>query len=97
MHTHILLKSEQGWSDQQIMEAFGAGEATIWRGRRRFLENGFEDALSRHSQPERPEKRILNGVHEAHLIALCCWPQPEGRARWSMTLTRFCRVSLDES
>ncbi|MBE3561071.1 MAG: IS630 family transposase [Ktedonobacteraceae bacterium] len=99
MHAHILLKSEQGWSDQQIMDAFGAGEATIWRVRRRFLEHGLEDALSRRPQPERPEKRILNGVHEAHLIALCCGPQPEGRARWSMRLLadRFVQIGEVET
>ncbi len=99
MHAHILLKSEQGWSDKQIMNAFGTGESTIWRVRRRFLEQGFEDALSRRPQPERPEKRILNGVHEAHLIALCCGPQPEGRARWSMRLLadRFVQIGEVET
>lgn len=98
-HAHILLKSDSSphgsaWSDKQIMEAYGVGEATIWRVRRRFLEHGLEDALDRRPQPERPQKRILNGVHEAHLIALCCGPQPEGRARWSMRLLadRFVQI-----
>lgn len=43
-----------GWSDTQIMQAFGVGETTLWRGRRRFLEQGLDDALHRRPQPERP-------------------------------------------
>lgn len=99
MHAHVLLKIESGpngpdWSDQQLHEAFGVGEATVWRIRRRFLEHGLQDALERRPQPERPEKRKINGVQEAHLIALCCGPQPEGRARWSMRLLadRFVQI-----
>lgn len=99
MHAHVLLKIDSGpkgpdWSDQQLHEAFGVGEATIWRIRRRFLEQGLSDALERRPQPERPEKRKINGVHEAHLIALCCGPQPEGRAKWSMRLLadRFVQI-----
>lgn len=71
-HAQILLKSEQGWSDKQIMQAFGVGETTLWRVRRRFLEQGLDDALHRRPQPERPEKRKLTGEAEAHLIALAC-------------------------
>jgi hypothetical protein len=103
-HAHILLKSASGpngpaWSDQQIMEAYGVGETTIWQVRRRFLEQGLDDALDRRPQPERPEKRILNGVHEAHQIALCCGAQPEGQARWSMRLLadRFVQINEVES
>jgi transposase len=99
MHAHVLLKIDSSsngpdWSDQQLHEAFGVGEATVWRIRRRFLANGLEDSLERRPQPERPEKRKINGVQEAHLIALCCGSQPEGRARWSMRLLadRFVQI-----
>ena len=104
MHAHVLRKIESSphgpdWSDQQLHEAFGVGEATVWRIRRRFLEHGLDDALDRRPQPERPEKRKLNGVHEAHLIALCGGPQPEGRAWWSMRLLadRFVQVGEAEN
>ncbi len=91
MHAHILLKADgsQGgpnWSDEQIQQAFGVGLSTIWRVRKRFLENGLEDALKRRPQPPRPEKRILNGRHEAYLIALSCGEKPEGREHWSVRL-----------
>jgi len=90
-HAEALLKideSEHGpnWSDRQVKEAFGMGEATIWRLRRRFLGQGLENALNRRLQPERPEKRKVDGEQEAHLIALTCSPVPEGYQRWTMRL-----------
>src|SRR5438067_332519 len=70
-HAHILLKSdEETWTDAQISQAFGVSEATIWRVRRRFLEHGLDDALTRRPQPERPQKRKITGEQEAHLVAL---------------------------
>jgi hypothetical protein len=91
MHAHILLKSDSGeqgpkWSDEEIEHAFGVGESTILRVRKRFVEQGLQDALNRRPQPPRPEKRILNGRHEAYLIALSCGQKPEGRERWSVRL-----------
>jgi transposase len=77
-HAQILLKSEQGWSDKQIMDAFGVGETTIWRVRRRFLEQGLDDALTRRPQPDRPQMRKLTGPEEARLIALACCTPPVG-------------------
>jgi transposase len=90
-HAHVLLKSDTGadgpgWPDEQIQEAFEVGRSTIQRIRRRFLEQGLSEALNRRPQPERPEKRKVYGEHEAHLIALCCSPAPDGYERWSMRL-----------
>jgi transposase len=98
-HAHILLKADSSeggpnWSDEQIHEAFGVGVSTIWRVRRRFLENGLEDALTRRPQPPRPEKRILNGRQEAYLIALSCGEKPQGRTRWSVRLLAHKMVEV---
>jgi hypothetical protein len=35
-------------------------------------------------QPPVPPK--IDGRVEAHLVAICCGPPPEGRARWTPTL-----------
>jgi len=91
MHAHILLKSDSGeqgpaWSYPEIEQAFGVGESTIVRVRKRFVEHGLADALDRRPQPQRPEKRILNGRHEAYLIAFSCSEKPEGYERWSVRL-----------
>ena len=95
-HAHILLKSDEGnWTDAQISQAFGVSEATIWRVRRRFLEQGVDDALKRRPQPERPEKRKITGEQEAHLVALVCSPPPAGYQRWSIRLLRKRVVELE--
>jgi Homeodomain-like domain len=54
------------------------GLSTVERVRKRFVEHGFEEALARRPQPQRPEKRILNGKHEAYLIALACGGSSKG-------------------
>ena len=90
-HAQVLLKIDSGeagpnWSDQQVKEAFDLSLATIWRIRQRFLEHGLTEALNRRPQPERPEKRKIDGEQEAHLIAVTCSQAPEGHKRWSMRL-----------
>lgn len=100
MHAQILLKadsSETGpaWSDEQIQQTFEVGLSTVERVRKRFAEKGFDDALNRRPQPERPEKRILNGKHEAYLIALSCSEKPAGFDRWSVRLLAHKMVELE--
>jgi transposase len=91
MHAQILLKadsSEAGpaWSDEQIQQTFGVGLSTVERVRKRFVEKGFDDALNRRPQPERPEKRKIAGMQEAQLLALACGPVPSGYQGWSVRL-----------
>lgn len=90
-HAHILLKADihapgGTWDDEQIQAAYEASPSTIFRVKKRFVQNGLEAAVERRPQPERPEKRKINGITEAHLIAQCCEPAPNGRARWSVRL-----------
>lgn len=90
-HAQVLLKIDSAvgganWSDQQVKEAFGVSSPTIWRIRQRFLAQGLDDALNRRPQPERPEKRKLDGEQEAHVIAVTCSQVPEGHKQWSMRL-----------
>jgi hypothetical protein len=99
MHAHILLSSDRGpqgpgWSEAQIEQAFGVGESTIKRVRKRFVEQGLVEALERRPQPPRPEKRLLNGREEAYLIALSCGEKPEGRERWSVRLLAHKMVEV---
>lgn len=89
MHAQILLKSDKGeqgprWSDQQLRAAFGLGETVIKRVRKRYVENGLEDALERRRQPKRPEKQRIDGKQEAQIIALLCTERPEGQERWTL-------------
>ncbi|HEU5383056.1 MAG TPA: helix-turn-helix domain-containing protein [Ktedonobacteraceae bacterium] len=100
LQAQILLKVDAGpegpnWSNKQIREAFGAVESTIWRVRTRFLAEGLPSAVARRKQPERPEKRKLQGEQEAHLIALACQTPPDGREHWTLRLLADKLVALE--
>ena len=81
----ILLKADEGWSDERIAEAFDVGLSTVERTRRKFVERGTEGAIT-HRRPRRKYARKLDGRGEAHLIALSCGPVPEGYTRWTLRL-----------
>src|SRR5215210_9274217 len=82
-HARILLKADEGsggpaWKDGQIVTALDVSLATVERVRRRFATEGFVAAVQR--RPLRAHKpRKLDGVQEAHLIALACSTPPVGR------------------
>jgi hypothetical protein len=65
----------------------------IDRVKRRFVEEGFDTALSGHKQ-ERTYEKKADGEFEAHLIALSCSAPPEGFARWSLRLLADRAVEL---
>jgi transposase len=81
----ILLKADEGWSDERIAEALDVGLSTVERTRRKFVERGLEGAIT-NRRPRRKYPRKLDGKAEAHLIALMCGPAPAGYARWSLRL-----------
>lgn len=88
-HANILLKADRGeqgprWTMKKIQEAFGVGSTTVKMVKKRCVENGIEDALNRREQPERPEKRKINGKQEAQIIAVLCTEKPEGQERWTL-------------
>lgn len=84
-HARILLKADAGWTDEAIAEALDVSIPTIQRVRRRFVMQSFEAALS-PSPSRRKYQRLLDGVQEAHLIALACSHPPQGYQRWSLRL-----------
>jgi transposase len=99
-HAQILLKSDKGdwgprWNDKKIQEAFQVGETLIKRVRKRYVENGMEDALNRRKQPERPQKRKIDGEQEAHIIATMCTERPEGQERWTLRAIAGRSVELE--
>ena len=99
-HARILLKSDAGpegpgWTDEAIAEALDVSRSTVERVRRRFAVEGLEAALARRP-PRRAYRRKLDGVQEAHLIALVCGAPPEGHGRWSLRLLADRMVELEE-
>jgi transposase len=98
-HARILLLSDQGskrptMKDNDIAKAVGCGRATVERVRKRFVEEGLQEALARHKS-RRQYQRKLDGKGEAHLIALACSEPPEGQKRWTLRLLADRMVALE--
>jgi len=92
----ILLKADEhgpAWTDNQIAVALEVSTNTVAKVRRQFVSEGLVGALERQP-PLRDYPRCLDGVGEAHLIALACSPAPEGSARWTLHLLAERMVDL---
>jgi hypothetical protein len=98
-HARILLKADSGedgpnWKDEAISAALDVSPRTIARVRKRFVTEGLEAALNRRTQANHRPRR-LDGVAEAHLIALACGQPPAGNAHWSLRLLADKMVELN--
>jgi transposase len=80
----ILLASEAGSTDATIAQNIAVGTSTVFRTKRRFVEEGLEAALSELPRPGADRK--LAAKEEALLIATACSDPPTGRARWTLEL-----------
>jgi transposase len=81
---HLLLKSDEGKTDQEICEQLYISEETVRRTRLRFCEDGLDNALV--DKPGRGATKQVSEGQEAHLTALACTEPPQGRARWTLEL-----------
>ena len=89
----ILLRADEGDTDQEIADELGVHPATVRRVRRRFAEHGLDAALNDRPRPGAPPK--LDGKQEAKVIALACTNAPQGRDRWSVRLLARRAVELE--
>lgn len=97
-HARMLLKADQGpdgpgWPDADIANAFDCTIKSVERLRQRLVEHGL-DAVLEHGNRGAYRIKKLDGVAEAHLIALACSSAPEGRNRWTVRLLADEMVSL---
>jgi len=98
VRAQILLGADEGikgkcLTDEQISISYGVSIRTIERTRRRFVEEGFEQALHGRPRPVNRKKRI-DGRLESHLIALRCSDPPKGTNRWTLRLLADKMVEL---
>lgn len=100
-HARILLKADEGgdapgpaWTDTEIASALEVSRSTVYRVRTRFAREGLETALV-HRPPRRTKPKKLDGLQEAHLIALACSEPPKGKKRWSVRLSADRFVELE--
>jgi len=96
---YILLNCDEGEyaekvTNEQISKVLKVGMRTIDRIKKKFIEEGFEQALER-----RPTRRVYerkaDGEIEAKLVTLCCSEPPEGYAKWSLRLLADKMVELN--
>lgn len=90
-HAQVLLLSDRGRpdghrTDVEIAATLGMHVNTVARVRKLFVSQGERPALERKPRPAPPVPPKIDGRVEAHLIATCCGPPPEGRARWTLQL-----------
>lgn len=90
-HAHVLLLSDGNRPDgrlirEQIAQRLGMHVNTVDRIRKCFVTQGEAPALERKPRATPPTPPKIDGQVEAHLIALCCGPAPQGRTRWTLTL-----------
>jgi transposase len=88
----ILLAAARGQTDEAIATAVRVGTSTVYRTKRRFVEESLEAALSEDPRPGGARK--LTGPEEALLIATACSTPPAGRARWTLALLADAVVAL---
>ena len=89
----ILLLADQGRTDEQIVQATGAGPSTVERLRKRFVREGLEAALA--EKPRRGAPAKLDGKQEALIVALACSDAPQGHAAWTARLLASRAVALE--
>lgn len=87
----ILLKADEGLTDEQIAEEVGTSLPTIERTRQRFVEENL-GALTERPRPGQKPKLQAKG--EAHLIAVACSKAPGGLKRWTLRLLAGKAVEL---
>ena len=89
----VLLLTDEGKKDREIMETLRISDGTVERVRKRFVLEGLDVAINEKQRPGKPKK--LDGRGEAILIATACSNPPEGRADWSIRLLADKLVELN--
>lgn len=90
-HARILLLADEGEfgpgkTDAWVVDALGTSARTVERVRKRFVEEGFSEAVNPKPQPKRPSKVKIQGKVAEQLLELACSDPPKGRARWTLQL-----------
>jgi len=94
LRANILLKADEGFTDQEIADDLGAGVSTVERVRKRCAERGIVASLDRKPQDRPPRPRKMDGESEARLVQIACSSPPEGRVRWTVSLLADKLVEL---
>jgi len=80
----ILLKSAEGFTDEEIAEHVGCSDRTVRSVRKRFCTEGVDRAL--YDAPRSGAPATFTPRQQQQVVALACTDPPEGRARWTLQL-----------
>jgi hypothetical protein len=95
---NILLKADAGgpgWTDVRIADALDCRTKTVENVRQRFVELGFDVALSGKQRETPPTEKLLDGEQEAKIIALRLGTPPAGYGKWTLRLLARKVVELE--
>jgi len=81
---NVLLLVDEGCSNDEISKLAKVHRQSIWRTKKRYLEEGLDSALEEKPRPGQPKKYIEK--QEAEIIAMACTDPPRGRKRWTIRL-----------
>ena len=80
----ILLLANQQNEDAEIAETLDVGRNTVWRTKKKYREEGLQNALAEKPRSGQPKK--YTDKHETEVIAQACTESPDGRRRWTLAL-----------
>jgi transposase len=89
----ILLLSDEGLEDDEIVETLKVSKSTVSRVRKRYCEGGLDYAL--HEKPRSGAPLKMDGRVEAQLTLLACSDPPDGRSRWTVRLLADKLVEME--
>jgi transposase len=87
----VLLKSDEGFTDEEIFEHVGCSDRMIRRVRKHFCTEGLERAL--YDSPRSGAPATFTARQRQQVVALACSEPPEGRVRWTLEL--LCRDAVE--
>lgn len=79
-----MLLLDEGHTNEEISSMTDVHRQSIWRIKRRFVEEGLESVLYERPRPGQPRKYLER--QEAEIIAMACTAPPKGRERWTIRL-----------
>lgn len=91
----IMLRVDEGLTDEEVVDDLGVGVATVERIRKRAVLEGIQAALERREQVGVSRKPKLDGRGEAKLVQLACSDPPEGWSWWTLSLLADKLVELN--
>ena len=81
---NTLLLLHKGKRVIDIEDFLGVERITIWRTKKKYMDQGVKKALEEDARSGQPPKYVVD--HHTELAALACGPCPAGRRRWTVRL-----------